>query len=49
MVRKRKRKKLKYSYRRRKAIDMGRIAKKRRKKRQRLTKGDRGRKYSKRF
>lgn len=44
-----KRKKKKYSYARRKAIDMGRIAKKKRRKGQRLSAGDRGRKYSKRF
>lgn len=43
------RKKYKYSYRRRKAIDMGRKSKKKRKKGQRLSKGDRGRKYSMRF
>ena len=42
-------KKLKMSYRRRKAIDMGKIAKKKRKKGSRISKGDRGRKYSKRY
>lgn len=44
-----KRKKFKYSYARRKAIDMGRIAKKKRKKGSRISSGDRGIKYSKRF
>ncbi len=43
------RRRLKMSYRRRKAIDMGRISKTRRRKGQRISKGDRGRRYSSRY